>query len=164
MHTNLGYLYIFDTTNATNVYGYGLEGRQGYLLTDTKYGFDVVHETKFKLLETVYENLFSANEYQKIFPLFLVCSLSVYFWMIVLMFFRMFELKNWRILPSMALIAVLGATSILAPCAFKPGPNVIKFTAKTAPAILQTTFPIFLICYPSISSYITLYYHFCAKR
>lgn len=117
MHTNLGYLYIFDTTNATNVYGYGLEGRQGYLLTDTKYGFDVVHETKFKLLETVYENLFSANEYQKIFPLFLVCSLSVYFWMTVLMFFRMFELKNWRILPSMALIAVLGATSILAPCA-----------------------------------------------
>lgn len=117
MHTNLGYFYIFDTTNAKDVYGYGLEGRQGYLLTDTKYGFDVVHETKFKLLEDLYENLFSANEYQKIFPLFVVCSLAVYFWTIILMFFRLFELKNWRIVSSMSLILVLGATSILAPCA-----------------------------------------------
>lgn len=117
MHTNLGYLYIFDITNANNIYGYGLEGRQGYLLTDTKAGFDVIHESKFKLLENVYENLFSANEYQKIFPLFLVCSLSVYFWSIVLMFFRLFELRNWRIVSSMILILALGATSILAPCA-----------------------------------------------
>jgi hypothetical protein len=117
MHTNLGYFYIFDTTNANNVYGYGLDGRQGYLLTDTKYGFDVVHETKFKPLETLYENLFSANEYQKIFPLFVMCSLAVYFWTIVLMFFRMLELKNWRIVSSMTLVLVLGATSLLAPCA-----------------------------------------------
>ena len=117
MHTNLGYFYFFDTTNANDVYGYGLERRQGYLLTDTKAGFDVVHKTKFKILENLYENLFSANEYQKIFPLFVICSLSVYFWSIILMFFRMFELKNWRIVSSMTLILVLGATSILAPCA-----------------------------------------------
>ena len=117
MHTNLGYLYIFDTTNANSVYGYGLDWRQGYLLTDTKAGFDVVHESKFKLLENVYENLFSANEYQKIFPLFVMCSLSVYFWILILMFFRMFELRNWRIISSMILILALGATSIMAPCA-----------------------------------------------
>lgn len=117
MHTELGYLYIFDTTNANNIYGYGLEGRQGYLLTDTKAGFGVVHESKFKWLENLYENLFSANEYQKIFPLFLVCSLSVYFWIIVLMFFRMLEFRNWRILGSMALVLALGVTSLLAPCA-----------------------------------------------
>lgn len=117
VHTNLGYFYIFDCTNANSIYGYGLEGRQGYLLTDTKAGFEVVHESKFKFLENIYENLFSANEYQKIFPLFLVCSLALYFWIMILMFFRMLELRNWRILPSMILVAALGATSLLAPCA-----------------------------------------------
>lgn len=116
LHTNAGYLYIFDKTNAS-IYGYGLESRQGYLLTDTKSGFDITHETKFYALESLLEDLFSANEYQKIFPMFLICSLSLYFWIIVLQYFWVIEYKQWRVMTSMVFVFMLGGTTFLAPAA-----------------------------------------------
>lgn len=112
IQVNAPLLYIFDKSNA-QVYGYGLDNRQGFLLTDTKEGLDVVHESKLTWLENVYENLFSANKYQDYIVLFLICSCSLYFWTIIQCFFWMLEFKKSMLAFSCVLI--LGMTSMLAP-------------------------------------------------
>ena len=76
-----GYWFMDDTSQASH-YGVGLEGRQGYLLSDTKQGFGVEHTSYFPALEQLYENLFSANAYQQI-PIFSqIFSLALYSWLL----------------------------------------------------------------------------------
>ena len=79
-----GYWWLDDTTHAM-IYGEGLEGRLGYLLSDTKEGFDVDHTSLLPALETLYENLFSANEYQSLPVLSLLFAPSLYVWLVALL-------------------------------------------------------------------------------
>lgn len=78
--TMQGYWWLDDTAHA-RIYGEGLESRQGYLLTDTKEGFGVNHISLLLPLETLYEKLFSANEYQSIPILSLLFSPGLYLWL-----------------------------------------------------------------------------------
>lgn len=65
LFTTKGYWFVDDTSHAA-VYDEGLSARTGYLLTDTKGGYNVEHHSFFPALEACYEKLFSANEYQSI--------------------------------------------------------------------------------------------------
>lgn len=78
--TTQGYWWLDDTAHAA-IYGEGLEGRQGYLLTDTKPGFGVTHISLFPALETLLERLFSNNEYQRVPVLSLLFAPALYVWL-----------------------------------------------------------------------------------
>lgn len=116
LYNTMGYWYLFDTSNA-EIYGVGLEYRQGYLLTDTKEGFDVEHNSHFSILENLYENLFSLNEYQKNPVLFILCSMAFYIWAIVLCVFYAVNLKRKQVVfPAVFLLGYI-FTIFAGPCA-----------------------------------------------
>lgn len=116
LHNTMGYWYLFDTSNA-EIYGSGPGIRQGYLLTDTKKGFNVVHVSFFPALEDLYENLFSLNEYQHYPLLFILCSMAAYIWMIVLCVFFAINLKyKHAALPIILLLGYI-ITIFAGPCA-----------------------------------------------
>ena len=75
-----GYWWLDDPSHAA-IYGEGLATRQGYLLSDTKPGYDVVHQSLFPPLEALYERLFSANEYQRLPVISLLFAPSLYLWL-----------------------------------------------------------------------------------
>lgn len=112
---NSGYLYIGDTSHS-EIYGATLSERSGYLLTDTKEGFGVEHKTYFAALETIYERLFSVNEYLNNIVLAAVCSPAVYFWLVILLAFFAFDLRKPCIIQ-FAFLAGLMLTMMAGPCA-----------------------------------------------
>lgn len=57
-----------------------MEGRQCYLFTDVKGGFDIIHKSKLPELEIFLEKMFSNNEYQKWPVISLLFSPALYFW------------------------------------------------------------------------------------
>lgn len=116
LRNSMGYWYLFDTTNA-EIYGYGPEGRKGYMLTDTKSGFNIEHVSYFPALENLYERWFSLNEYQKNPLLFVLCSLALYFWAVVLCIFYAVGLKSKHILLPVTLLLGYGITVFAGPCA-----------------------------------------------
>lgn len=115
LYNTMGYWYLFDTSNA-RIYGYGLENRLGYLLTDTKPGYDIVHNSYFPMIENLYENLFSMNEYQKFPLLFILCSMALYFWLLVLCGFYAINMKTKQaVIPITFLLSFL-ITILVGPC------------------------------------------------
>lgn len=112
---NMGYFYVGDITHA-EIYGADLEERSGYLLTDTKKGFGVEHKSYFVKLEDLYEKLFSANQYQKILPLAVLCSPALYFWVIILLVFYAIDLKK-QCWTQIAFLVGLILTILAGPCA-----------------------------------------------
>jgi len=80
LFTNRGYWWLDDTTHAA-IYGEGLATRQGYLLSDTKKGMGVEHTSLFPPLETLFEKLFSNNEYQRFPGISLLFAPSLYVWL-----------------------------------------------------------------------------------
>lgn len=80
-----GLWYLGDYSNA-EIYGSGLDGRQGYLLTDYKAGYDIVHISKMPELERHMENAFSANDYQHWPLLSLIFAPAVYVWFFIILF------------------------------------------------------------------------------
>lgn len=80
-----GLWYLGDYSNA-EIYGSGLDGRQGYLLTDYKAGYDIAHISKLPELERFLENAFSANDYQHWSLLSLIFAPAVYVWFFVILF------------------------------------------------------------------------------
>lgn len=129
---NLGYLYVGDTTHA-EIYGADLQERSGYLLTDTKAGFEVEHTTYFRGLEGLYETLFSGNEYQNIYALAFLCSPATYFWMVVLLFFYAVDLRRicWI---QFSFVFGLIITVLAGPC-----------------CLIRYAFP-YIICLPSLGA------------
>ena len=111
---NMGYFYVGDITHA-EIYGADLEERSGYLLTDTKEGFGVEHKSYLEKLENLYETLFSANQYQKILPLAVLCAPAVYFWIIILLFFYAIDLKK-QCWTQFAFLFGLILTILAGPC------------------------------------------------
>lgn len=112
---NLGYLYLWDVSHA-QIYGKDLNGRQGYLLTDTKQGFGVEHRSLFPALENVYEILYTTNEYQNILILRLLCSPALGFWCIVFCFFYTVDMKKRMIKLPFLFIAIYILTLFAGPC------------------------------------------------
>ena len=132
MLNNLGYLYIGDTTHA-EIYGADIQERSGYLLTDTKDNFGIEHTTYFEQLENLYERLYSANEYQNIFPLFIFCSPAVYFWLFILLLFYMIDFRRscWT---QFSFVFILILTVLAGPC-----------------ALIRYAFP-YIICVPILAA------------
>lgn len=77
--TTQGYWWLDDTAHAA-IYGEGLATRQGYLLTDTKPGFGVTHQSLLPGLEALLERLFSNNEYQRAPIVSLLFAPALYMW------------------------------------------------------------------------------------
>lgn len=116
LFTGQGYWFVDDLSQASH-YGVGLKNRQGYLLTDTKKGFDIEHSSLFPGLENLYENLFSANEYQKLPIIATVFSLAAYTWLLIFLCLAAAHRKRPDIL--LGCMALVGALSgvLLGPCA-----------------------------------------------
>lgn len=84
---NLGYLYIADIQSANIHLGADEDRFGGLLETELREGHEPVQLIKrsfFPSLERLYEDLFTLNKYQRILPLFLMCSLGIGFWAILL--------------------------------------------------------------------------------
>lgn len=111
LYLTQGIWYLGDTSHA-EIYGSGLESRQGYLLTDVKNGFGISHVSKFPQLEMFMENTFSANDYQNWSILSLLFSPAFYVWFFVLTFFAV--RSNEKYILSF-FICYLG-TVLLGPC------------------------------------------------
>lgn len=107
---------INDVSNA-NIYGVGLEGRQGYLLTDVKDGFNIIHKSKFPKLEILMECAFSDNEYQKWPVLSLLFSPALYVWILILCTLAFFKTKSYGPLLLSSFLWGLYLTILLGPCA-----------------------------------------------
>lgn len=116
LYINQGNLSLEDISNAY-VYGASLEGRMGYLITNTAQGYGVEHHTLFPQLETYYEQLFSINEYQDIPVLSILFVPAFYFW--GLLFGLVHALVTGRRIYffSFLLLLCYFATVLLGPCA-----------------------------------------------
>ena len=110
---NAGYLAITDISFAEI---YGTDNRQGIFLTDTKQGFNVVHESKFPALENLYEYLFTSNNYYYVIGLNVLCSPAFYFWILVILFLRAFLFSIKGVFVPFLFLTVLIATFLLGPC------------------------------------------------
>lgn len=116
LHVTRGFWDLRDVTHAA-IYGSGLEGRQGYLLTDTKWGYNIQPRSLFPALEKLYEHLFSANEYLDM-PLYrYLFTPALYMWLMLLALSFLFAQKQWPILASVGLIVGLLVTLFLGYCA-----------------------------------------------
>ena len=96
LYTTEGNWYINDVSNAyvNDLYG-SAKTRQGYLLTDVKPGFNIVHESKFPSLETLLERAFSYNEYQNWPFLPLIFSPAFYSWILLFCSVGFWGTKRW---------------------------------------------------------------------
>lgn len=110
-----GYWDINDISHA-EIYGKGLYARQGYLLTDTKGGYNIEHTTHFAALETLYEKMFSDNDYQRIPVIRYLFSPALYMWLIILCIFYNAGQKGSAAAYPLVLLLGLILTILAGPC------------------------------------------------
>lgn len=141
----MGYWYILDTSSA-EIYGYGSAIRQGYFLTDTKEGFDIVHTSYFPALEDLYQYLFCENHYQEIPLGALLFSLAFYFWLILLGTIYAWQHNMKQAVTPLALLLPFLLTLYAGPC-----------------ALVRYAFP-YILCVPPL--YILVFHEdtVCQKR
>lgn len=95
IQNNLGYLYVFDTQSA-RIQRTEDGDRWGGLTETELRDNDVVHlqhTSYFPWLENLCENLFTYNEYWRVLPYFLLCSVGFYFWSHMLILVLAIDLK-----------------------------------------------------------------------
>lgn len=110
-----GNWYINDISNA-DIYGHGLKERQGFLLTDVKDNYEIVHKSKLPILERFMEKAFSDNEYQNWPVLSLLFSPALYVWILVICTLIFIKQKDWRLLLATIFLWALYLTNLLGPC------------------------------------------------
>lgn len=115
LYTTKGAWDIGDTSVA-KIYGEGYEGRPGYLLTDIKYGFGIIGDSKIPALEMEFERLFSANEYKEIPLLNLIFAPALYFWLMIFCYVGFFYSKNYKNILVSTFLLFLYLTMLLGPC------------------------------------------------
>lgn len=114
-YLNEGGWYINDISNA-DIYGHGLERRAGVLLTDSKDGYQIIHESKLPELELFLEKAFSDNQYQNWPVLSLLFSPALYVWVLVIVTLIFVRQKEWRMLLPAGFLWALYVTNLLGPC------------------------------------------------
>lgn len=116
-----GFWYLLDETNA-NIYGSGEGSRLGYILTNYKDmpdEYKVIHKSYLPQLESLYERLFSENEYQNSLIGKLIFAPALYWWLLFLYVIANIYLRQYKnIVPSILLIGyyltlLLGPTCII---------------------------------------------------
>ena len=115
LYLNQGNIFLDDISNA-QVYDYRQKERQGYLLTDTKSGFGVEHNTKFSFLEDIYEKLFTENKYQKLPVLATLFVPAFYFWLLMYTMVHALVNKNYKIIYVGSFLLIYYLTVLLGPC------------------------------------------------
>lgn len=113
IQNNIGYFYINDKSFAM-IYGNSAEWRQGYLLTDTKSGFDVIHKSYIPVIENLYEYLYTINKYYDAYILRYLCSPATYFWLFTLIGFLSFKKQGCIILSTFVCTYIV--TLLAGPC------------------------------------------------
>lgn len=113
LYTSKGSWYMEDLSNANL---YNNNSREGFLLTDTKPGFDVEHISLFPKLENWYEFLFSANRYEDIPLLSIVFMPALYVWMAAFALTLAIYRKRSMVLVFCAFLLLLYVTILLGPC------------------------------------------------
>lgn len=106
---------ISDTSHAC-IYGSGLEGRQGYLLTDVKDNYGIIHKSKFHSLEFFMEHIISNNEYQNWPIISLIFSPALYSWILFVCTFVFVKMKNRYFLFLISFLWLLFLTILAGPC------------------------------------------------
>ena len=109
-----GYLSLTDTTFGRI---YGISNRQGVFLTDTKEGFDIHPVSFFPALENLCEKLYSENKYENVIGLRLLCTPSLYFWLMCWFMMLACQKKQRELIPMISFMIVLLLTIIAGPCA-----------------------------------------------
>lgn len=110
-----GSWYINDISNA-DIYGHGLECRQGYLLTDIKDGYNITHESKLQQVELFLEKAFSDNGYQHWPILSILFSPALYFWILIVCTIIFIKTEKWEFLLCSVFLWGLYLTCLLGPC------------------------------------------------
>lgn len=106
---------INDISNA-DIYGSGTNTRLGYLLTDVKYGYGIVHKSKLPKLELFMERAFSDNEYQNLPIISLLFSPALYWWILLICTFVFVKTKAYEYLSIAGFLWGLYLTILLGPC------------------------------------------------
>lgn len=115
LYLNQGNIFLDDISNA-QIYDYRQKERQGYLLTDTKSGFGIEHNTKFSYLEDLYEKLFTENKYQKLPVLATLFVPAFYFWLLMYTIVHALVNKNYKIIYVGSFLLIYYLTVLLGPC------------------------------------------------
>lgn len=106
LYNTQGYWYINDISHS-EIYGISKEKRTGYLLTGTKEGYNVIHKSYCEPIESLYECLFTENNYQKIPIISLLCSPALYIWILFIYFmFNIYSKRKDSIVISIFLIGL----------------------------------------------------------
>ncbi|MCL1854466.1 MAG: DUF6020 family protein [Clostridia bacterium] len=113
---NIGFWHLDDTSYA-QVYGAGLDSRQGYLMTDTIPGYGVEHHSLLPALENLYERLFSANEYLSVPVVSALFSPAFFTWLLAFAAVYAIYAKQKAALLSCAFLFGNLLTLLLGPCA-----------------------------------------------
>lgn len=113
---NAGYLSLADVSFAS-IYGTDSpKPRQGVFLSDVKDGADIVHISRFKALENLYEELYTQNKYSKVFILNILCHPAFYFWIVMFCLLTAIIDKNKKAVIPFTFLLVLMLTIIAGPC------------------------------------------------
>lgn len=109
-----GYLSLTDTTFGRI---YGTSNRQGVFLSDTKEGFDIHPISFFPALENLCEKLYSENKYENVIGLRLMCTPSLYFWLMCCYMLLACRKKQRELIPMISFMIVFLLTILAGPCA-----------------------------------------------
>ena len=109
-----GYLGLTDTTFGRI---YGTANRQGVFLTDCKEGFDIHPVSFLPALEDLCEKLYSDNKYENVIGLRLLCTPSLYFWLMCHFMLLACQKRQRELIPMKAFMIVFLLTVLAGPCA-----------------------------------------------
>ncbi len=110
--TNAGYLSLTDMSSR-NIYGLGP------VPVGITPLFGVKRDSFFPQLEQLYKNLFAKKDlvYRNVLGLNILCSLALYFWMLVWLMIKVVKEKRQELFPMVAFMAVFLLTMLAGPCA-----------------------------------------------
>ena len=106
---------IGDTSHA-QIYGEGLDARQGYLLTDVKENYGISHKSKCAWLESFLEHAFSNNEYQAWPVISLLFSPALYVWILGICTIVLIKTKSRYYFFAVSFLWFLLLTILAGPC------------------------------------------------
>ena len=130
-----GYLSLTDTTFGRI---YGTSNRQGIFLSDTKEGFDIHPVSFLPILEKLYEKLYTENKYENVLGLRLLCTPSLYFWLMCFYMLLACQKKQKELIPMISFMIVFLLTILAGPC-----------------ALIRYALP-YIICLPSMGACVLL--------
>lgn len=110
---NAGYLSLTDITFGRI---YGTSNRQGIFLSDTKEGYDIHPVSFLPILEKLYEKLYTENKYENIIGLRLLCTPSLYFWLMCYFMLLALQKKQRELIPMISFMIIFLLTILAGPC------------------------------------------------